>query len=289
MADPSSAVRAAEGVDTVTVLLIVIAVTVAALALMGIFLARYRRVAADQALVIYGGPVASPRGYFLQQTGGRFIFPGVQRAAALDVSTRVLEMRVEGAISDVTRSVVPFNIDLVVVWRIGPGEMRLDQAARLLLGVPEAESSAIVRAVLDGGVRQVVALTPASQVSGDRERLMEAVLAVTAPALDGLGITVASIVVKEITDDHGYLEALGTKRLLEIKAEAFAAGIARMEVTTAILPGHEGLVVVDRTDGSRVYTRAVSSEELGPGAKVRMTEYLSDGLVEIRRAPREGA
>src|SRR5437867_5280509 len=201
------------------ILVVLIAVPLAVLGLIGAYAARYKKVPPDAAMVVYGRRFGG-RGYDVIRGGGKFILPIVESYRFLPLGIRTLDVIVNEIVTDVTRSGARVNIKAVAQVRISDDPDVLRTAAGQLLHKSDDEINEIALKTLEGHVRGVCATLTIEQVNSDRDAIASKILTMAGEDLKNMGIEIRSFVIKEIEDEHGYLDALGIKRTEEVKREA---------------------------------------------------------------------
>jgi flotillin len=82
------------------------------------------------------------------------------------------------------------------------------------------EINEIALKTLEGHVRGVCATLTIEQINSERDAMASKILTMAGEDLKNMGIEIRSFVIKEIEDEHGYLDALGIKRTEEVKRDA---------------------------------------------------------------------
>jgi len=185
----------------------------------GIYAARYKRVAPDKAMVIYGRK-KGVKGFEVMSGGGAFIYPIVEDYAYLPLDVRTLEIVVADIVTDVKTSGAKLNIKAVTQIKIASDKASLLTAAEHLLHKSDAEINEIAIKTLEGHVRGICATMTIEAINSDRDTVSEKIQTMAARDLRNMGIEIRSFVIKELEDEYGYLDALGRKRTAEVKRDA---------------------------------------------------------------------
>src|SRR3989454_831870 len=203
-----------------TILIVIgVVVPLAILAVIGAYAARYKKVPPDAAMVVYGRGFGG-KGYVVLRGGGKFIYPIVESYRFLPLGIRTLDVVVNEIVTDVTRSGARVNIKAVAQVRISDDQDVLRTAAGQLLHKSDQEINEIALKTLEGHVRGVCATLTIEQINSDRDVIASKILTMAGEDLKNMGIEIRSFVIKEIEDEHGYLDALGIKRTEEVKRDA---------------------------------------------------------------------
>jgi flotillin len=211
---------------------LIIAMIVIALA--AIFANRYKKVPPDKAMVVYGHNIkgAGRLGYKVISGGGRFIIPIIESYEFLPLDVRTLDVSVNDIVTDVATSGAKINIKSVTQVKVSSDDDSLRTAAEHLLHKTNAEINEIALKTLEGHVRGVCATMTIESINSDRDTISSKILKMADNDLRNMGIEIRSFVIKEIEDEHGYLDALGIKRTEEVKRDArIGKAIANREAT----------------------------------------------------------
>jgi flotillin len=205
----------------------------AIMATFGIFAARYKKVPPDKAMVVYGKrQKATKKGYRVISGGAKFIVPILESFEFLPLDVRTLDVVVADIVTDVKESGAKINIKCVTQVKISSDPRILDTAAEQLLHKTNAEINEIALKTLEGHVRGVCAVMTIEDINSDRDAIAGKVQTFADKDLKNMGIEIRSFVIKEIEDEHGYLDALGIKRTEEVKRDArIGKAIANREAT----------------------------------------------------------
>src|SRR2546426_834904 len=206
------------GEETILIVVGILGI-LAFLGLVGAYAARYKKVPPDAAMVVYGRKYGG-KGYDVRRGGGKFIVPILESYRFLPLGIRTLDVVVNEIVTDVARSGARVNIKAVGQVRISDEPDVLRTAAGQLLHKSDVEINEIALKTLEGHVRGVCATLTIEQVNSDRDAIASKILTMAGEDLKNMGIEIRSFVIKEIEDEHGYLDALGIKRTEEVKRDA---------------------------------------------------------------------
>ncbi len=214
----------------------VLAIGVIVLAVMAtilIYASRYKKVPPDKAMVVYGRKQKKTRkGYQVISGGAKFILPVLEAYEFLPLDVRTLDVMVNDIVTDVKQSGAKINIKCVTQVKVSSDPRILDTAAEHLLHKTNAEINEIALKTLEGHVRGVCAVMTIEDINSDRDMIAGKVQTYADKDLKNMGIEIRSFVIKEIEDEHGYLDALGIKRTEEVKRDArIGKAVANREAT----------------------------------------------------------
>ena len=297
---------------------LIIAITVIAVLLFTLLLVvftRYRRCPSDKVLVIYGkvgtNKDGTNRSAKCIHGGAAFIWPIVQSYEYLDLTPMSINV-------DLTNALSHQNIRVDVPSRFTVGisveQGVMQNAAERLLGLKLNEIQELAKDIIFGQLRLVIATMDIEEINTDRDKFLEAVSHNVETELKKIGLRLINVNVTDITDESGYIEALGkeaaakaindAKRSVAEKnrdgsiGEAVAVKDQRISVAesnaTAIAGENESKAAVALSDAIRrekeaeAQRRAVSAEKIA-AAKALEEAYAAEQQAEQARAEREFA
>jgi flotillin len=81
----------------------------------------------------------------------------------------------------------------------------------------------IAKDVLEGKLREIISKLSVEEIYKDREKFASQVQEVAALDLAQMGLEIKVFTIRDISDTNGYLQALGKKRISEVKRDAMLA------------------------------------------------------------------
>ena len=201
---------------------IVLVSAIVLIGLISILVKNYIRIAPNKAAVLYGrknkgAVVGDVKGYRLITGGGVFKIPFLEEVQFMDLSNRVINIRVDNAPN---KDGVMTTVEGVANTKFSSDKQLLEIAVERFLGKQETQIDAIIFQNLEGHLRSVVGKMTIEDLIGDKQKLNLAVLEDASEDFKKLGITVDSLNIQNITDKDGYIINLGKKRTAEIIAAA---------------------------------------------------------------------
>ena len=214
---------------------------------------RYRKVPPSKVLVVYGrkhkmrvvqedGSVTEETfGFHVVTGGGKLIVPVLEACAELDLRARGIEFTVENI---PTKDGVRVNASGIATVHISREQLHLISAAQNFEDKKDEDIDELLTKIMSGQLRAILGKMSIESLIGERYKLNQIVLEVAETELLKLGVKIDILTIQSITDNQGYIEALGKKRTAEVKRDA-AVGEAqaereRMEKTSeAIRAGKE--------------------------------------------------
>ena len=295
----------------VIILIVVIAVVLFSMLLVA--LTRYRRCPSDKVLVIYGkvgtNKDGTTRSAKCIHGGAALVLPIFQSYQYLDLTPMSINVDLTNALSHKN-----IRVDVPSRFTVGistePGVMQ--NAAERLLGLKLAEIQELAKDIIFGQLRLVIATMDIEEINTDRDKFLEAVSHNVETELKKIGLRLINVNVTDITDESGYIEALGkeaaakaindAKRTVAEKnrdgsiGEAMAVKDQRISVAssnaTAIAGENESKAAVAMSDAIRrekeaeAQRRAVTAEKIAQ-AKALEDAYVAEQEAEKARAARE--
>ncbi len=209
---------------------VIVGLALAVVSLVALFSRRYKRCAPNEVLVVYGRKrmieIIDPttgdksrieRGYRLIIGGATFVMPVLERVQRIVLNT----FQVPFSVSE-TPNVdgVLVTVDALANMKVSSDPELLSAAVERLLEMGTDQVHQICETTLEGQLRQIVGTLTVEDIVTDREKISQQVLDVARGELNKLGFQLDNFVVQRITDNEGYIDALGKKRTAEVKRDA---------------------------------------------------------------------
>jgi flotillin len=199
------------------VLFAVFAVAFVLIAFVVVYAARVKKVGPNEVLVVSGHQYDENRGYRIVTGGRSFIWPVLERVDYLSLELMTIDVGVKDVY---TLEGVPVMVDGVAQVKIGSDEIFITTAAERFLSKSRQEIEHVAHETLAGHLRAILGTLTVEQIYKDRETFGQQVQSVSADDLSNMGLRIDSFVIKDIQDEEGYLDALGRKRIAEVKRDA---------------------------------------------------------------------
>ncbi len=295
---------------------LVIAIIVAAVVvftLMLLIISRYRKCPSDKVMVIYGrvgnNKDGTTRSAKCIHGGAAFIVPVMQSYAYLDLTPISINVDLRNALCcQNIRVDVPSRFTVGISTEAGI----MQNAAERLLGLRLNEVQELAKDIIFGQLRLVIATMKIEEINTDRDKFLDAVSHNVETELKKIGLRLINVNVTDITDESGYIEALGkeaaAKAINDAKksvaeknrdgssGEAVALKDQRIAVAgsnaVAIEGENQSKVAVAQSDATRreqeaeALRRATAAEKIAE-AKALEESYSAEKLAEDARAARE--
>ncbi|OQP05704.1 flotillin [Geobacillus sp. 46C-IIa] len=206
--------------------LIVIGVVVLLLVgLIAIFIARYRTVGPDEALIVTGSYLGSKNVHVdesgnkikIVRGGGTFVVPIFQQAEPLSLLSIKLDVQTPEVY---TEQGVPVMADGVAIIKVGSSIGEIATAAEQFLGKTRQDMENEAREVLEGHLRSILGSMTVEEIYKNRDKFSQEVQRVASQDLAKMGLVIVSFTIKDVRDKNGYLDALGKPRIAQVKRDA---------------------------------------------------------------------
>ncbi|WP_395717302.1 flotillin family protein [Prosthecobacter sp.] len=279
-------------------------------ATLAFFASRYKRCPSDRILVVFG-KVGGNKSAKCVHGGASFVWPVIQDYAYLSLTPMPIDIQLRGALSQQN-----IRVNTPSTFTVGistePGVM--ENAAERLLGQTQPQIQELAKDIIFGQMRVVIATMPIEEINADRDKLIANISNGVEVELKKVGLRLINVNVQDITDESGYIEALGKE------AAARAINDAKIKVSQQERDGDIGAAEADKEKRIRVaqaQAEAVTGENLSAveiansiaarrekeaeaervgtaaekvaSAKALQESYLAEEAAERQRAKREEA
>lgn len=217
------------------------------------FLAFYKKCQPNELLVIYG-KTAGKGSAKVVHGGGALVIPVLQNYEKLSLTPVDYDVDLTGALSS---NNIRLNIPVSVTVAIGSTPELTQNAAERLLGLDSNEVLSAAKNITIGQLRAAVATLTIEQINQDREQFMAKVNSNIENELAKLGLEVINVNIRDITDESGYIEAIGKK------AASTAINQAEIDVAEQEKAGAIGIEKANRAkDQSVAEQKAVAVKKI---------------------------
>lgn len=297
------------------VLVVLIIVAVLAFTCLLIFLSRFRKCPSDRIMVIYGkvgkNTDGSTRSSRCIHGGASFVWPIIQSYAYLDLTPISISVDLKSALS---RQNIRIDVPSIFTVGISTEQGVMQNAAERLLGLRLVDIQDLAKDIIFGQLRLVIATMDIEEINTDRDKFLEAVSRNVETELKKIGLRLINVNVTDISDESGYISALGkeaaAKAINDAKknvaekerdgsiGEAIAQKDQRIEVASAnslaIQGENTAKIEVAQSEALRREKAAESmriaiAAEKVQAAKALEEAYLAEKEAELSRSAREKA
>ncbi|HWB01906.1 MAG TPA: SPFH domain-containing protein [Verrucomicrobiales bacterium] len=219
------------------------------------FASRYKRCPSDRILVVYG-KVAGQKSARCYHGGAAFVWPVIQDFAFLNLTPIPIDIALRGALSQQN-----IRVNTPSTFTVGistePGVM--ENAAERLLGLSFTQVQELAKDIIFGQMRVVIATMPIEEINADRDKMIANISNGVEVELKKVGLRLINVNIQDITDESGYIDALGRE------AAARAINDAKIKVSQREQEGDIGAAEADKEKRIKVaqaQAAAVEGENL---------------------------
>lgn len=206
---------------------VIIFIAVAFVVVIKVIASRYKKIPPGKAGIFYGRSYTTedPRkqgekvslGFKVVPGGGRVVMPFVESYSEMDTGIFQVEID-ETGIPNMDN--VQVNVKGVATCKISTIPEDLMNAAQNFLGKTEQEIHEYVRNILRGHLRTIIGKMDINKLLRERDEFNKQVMNESGNELKSLGIEIKTLVIQDIKDEYGYIDALGKRAVAEAKRDA---------------------------------------------------------------------
>src|SRR5215471_3393655 len=194
-----------------------------------LLVSRYKRCPSNRVLVIYG-KVGGGNTARCIHGGAAFVLPLIQDHSYLNLEPIQIEVPLKGALSIEN---IRVNVPSVFTVAIGTDPEVMQNAAIRLLGLNTEEVKHQAEHIIFGQLRQVIASMRIEDINRHREQFLQNIQASLEPELKKIGLVLINVNITDITDESGYIQAIGRKAASQAVQQAHV-DVAQQEKLGAI-------------------------------------------------------
>ena len=215
------------------------------------FLTRYKKCPSDKVMVVYGkigkNKDGTNRPAKCIHGGASFVAPVFQAHAFLDLTPMSISVDLRNTLS---RQNIRIDVPSRFTVAISTDNGVMQNAAERLLGLTLNEIQELAKDIILGQLRLVIATMDIEEINSDRDKFLEAVSRNVGDELKKIGLKLINVNVTDISDESGYISALGKE------AAAKAINAAKISVAEADKEG-----AIGQANAVRVQRISVSAAE----------------------------
>lgn len=242
---------------------------------------RYKRCPSNAVLVIYG-KIAKGQSSKTIHGGAAFVIPLLQDYAYLHLEPIQIEIPLRDALS---MENIRVSVPSVFTVAIGTDPQVMQNAAIRLLGLDTVAVKKQAEDIIFGQLRQVIASMRIDDINRDREKFLASIQHSLEPELRKIGLVLINVNIKDITDESGYIEAIGQKAASEAIQRArgdVADELKKGEIRVAQAEREKEVEVAENRKIQHIGIRTAEREQL-----VRIAELAKEQAVGEQRAAYE--
>ncbi len=243
---------------------------------------RYKRCPSNRIMVIYG-KVGGGQAAKCIQGGAAFVWPLIQDHAFLSLEPIQIEIPLKGALSAEN---IRVSVPSVFTVAIGTDAETMQNAAIRMLGSDTEETKQRAAEIIFGQLRQVIASMHIEEINKDRDKFLHSIQTSLEPELKKIGLVLLNVNITDITDESGYIEAIGRK------AASTAVQQARVDVAEQEKKGQVGVAEAERekviqvanaTKLREIGTREASREQMVRVAQLEKEQQVGEQAAAFER------
>lgn len=254
-------------------------IVIIAFSMIVMLLRQFKRCPSNRVLVIYGRTGKGGQASKTIHGGAAFVWPLVQDYAYLNLEPIQIEVPLRGALSSEN---IRVNVPSVFTVAIDTKPDVMQNAAVRLLGLSTQEVRKQAEEMIFGQLRQVIASMGIEEINRDRDKFLEHVQHSLEPELAKIGLTLINVNITDITDESGYIDAIGQK------AASLAIQQARGDVADNEKMGETRVAAAERDKSIQVSNarkeQAIGTREAQRDQLVRVAALEKDQAVGEKQA-----
>ena len=181
------------------------------LALFAMMATRYRKCPSDRIMVIYG-KTGSKGAARCIHGGAKFIFPVIQDYGYISLRPLQIDVKLYNALC---KQNIRINVPSVFTVGVSTRPEIMGNAAERLFGQSPDAIAELSKDIIFGQLRLVIASMTIEEINADRETFLRSVEANVAEELNKIGLELLNVNITDITDESGYIDAIGRKAASE--------------------------------------------------------------------------
>jgi len=258
--------------------LIVLAVGMILLSAFLMLAKRYKRCPSNRVLVIYG-KTGKGNAAKCVHGGAAFVWPLVQDFQYLTLEPIQIEVPLRGALSAEN---IRVSVPSVFTVAVGTDVETMNNASIRLLGLDIADIKQQAGDIIFGQLRQVIASMNIEEINRDRDKFLASIQRSLEPELKKIGLVLINVNITDITDESGYIEAIGRK------AASQAVQKAKVDVAEQEKLGQIGVAEAERERAIQVANagklREIGTREADRDKAMRLAQLERDQKVAEQAA-----
>jgi flotillin len=111
-------------------------------------------------------------------------------------------------------------VEAVANVKIAGDDVSLRAAAERFLGMSQEQIKGVIFQTLEGHLRAILGTLTVEEINADRQAFAQKMTDEAAQDLKRMGVNIDILTIQQVSDEQGYLDALGKKRTAEVKRDA---------------------------------------------------------------------
>ncbi len=255
-------------------------------AAMALFARNYIKVPPSMVAIFYGRKhslvdekgTRSTLGFRVVRGGAALRIPVLEQVEYLSLNIMSIQLKIQRAY---TKEGVPVTVEAVANVKIAGDDMSLRSAAERFLGMRADEIKGVIFQTLEGHLRAILGTLTVEEINADRSAFAQKMTDEAAVDLKKMGVSIDILTIQQISDEQGYLDALGKKRTAEVKRDA-VIGEAQAQRDAMIKSA-----TADQEGKTKRYEADVAIAQSLRDKETRQAEF--DAVVKAKKAESEQA
>jgi flotillin len=160
------------------------------------------------------------KGYRVIRGGRALKTPLFERVDRIDLTNMIVDVSVQNAYS---KGGIPLTVQGVANIKVPGEEPLLNNALERFLGQDRKYIQKVAQDTLEGNLRGVLATLTPEEVNQDKERFATQLAGEAETDFSRLGLVLDTLKIQNVSDQVGYLDAIGRQRSAEIRRDALIA------------------------------------------------------------------
>jgi flotillin len=247
-----------------------VAVVFISFTLLMILLSRYKKCPSDRIMIIYGKTAGRQAAKCLHG-GAAFVIPVFQDYGYISLRPMTIEVNLTNALC---KQNIRINVPSVFTVGVSTDPTIMGNAAERLFGLHPDGITELAKDLIFGQLRLVIASMTIEDINANRETFLQNIEQNVAEELNKLGLQLINVNITDITDESGYIEAIGKKAASE------AINAALIDVAIADRKGKTGQA--DANKDQRVSVAKANAEAVAGEAAAE-----KDKRIAVKQADSE--
>ena len=270
----------------VTVAVSILLLVVGLMAAMALFARNYIKVPPSTVAIFYGRKhifvdekgTRTTVGFRVVRGGAALRVPVLEQVAYLSLNIISIPLKISKAY---TKEGVAVTVEAVANVKIGGDDVSLRGAAERFLGMSSDQIKGVIFQTLEGHLRAILGTLTVEEINADRQAFAQKMTDEAAVDLKKMGVNIDILTIQQISDEMGYLDALGKKRTAEVKRDA-VIGEAQAQRDATIKSA-----MADQEGKTKRYEADVAIAQALRDKESRQAEF--DAAVKAKQAEAEQA
>ncbi len=245
---------------------------------------RIKRCPSNRILVIYGMAMGKGNAVKCVHGGATFVWPLLQDYDYLNLEPIQIEIPLRGALSSEN---IRVSVPSVFTVAVGTTPEVMNNAAIRLLGLKRADIEKQAQEIIFGQLRQVIASMRIEDINKDRDTFLSHIQNSLEPELKKIGLVLINVNITDITDESGYIDAIGQKAASQAiqQARGDVADQERMGETRVVEANRDKQIQISNATKERdIGVRGAEREQA-----IRLAELEMEREIGMHAASRDQA